>query len=197
MSLLYDTLSQFVLAFLPRSNCFLISWLQSPSTVILEPKKIKSATVSTVSPPICHEVVGPDAVIFVFRMLSFKPAFSLFSFTLIKRLFCSSLVSPIRVISSAYLRLLIYLLAILIPACDSSSLVFCTMYSTYKLYKQGDNIQPWRTPYPIFEPVCCFMFGSDCCFLTHIQVSQDTGKVVWYSHLFKFSTVVICTKALV
>jgi len=66
MSLLFDMLSKFVIAFLPRSKCLLISWLQSPSAVILEPKNIKSVTVSTVSPSICHEVMGPDAMIFVF-----------------------------------------------------------------------------------------------------------------------------------
>ena len=66
MSLLFNRLSRFVIVFLPRSKCLLISWLQSPSAVILEPKKIKSATVSTVSPSISHEVMGPDAMIFVF-----------------------------------------------------------------------------------------------------------------------------------
>ena len=66
MSLLYNMLSIFVIAFLPRSKHLLISWLESPSAVILEPKKIKSVTVSTVSPSICHEVMGPDAMIFVF-----------------------------------------------------------------------------------------------------------------------------------
>ena len=59
-------LSRLVITFLPRSKCLLISWLQSPSAVILEPPKIKSDTVSTVSPPICHEVMGPDAMILVF-----------------------------------------------------------------------------------------------------------------------------------
>ena len=66
MSLLFNTLSGFVIAFLPRSNCFLISWLPSPSAVILEPKKIKSVTVSIVSPSISHEVMGPDSIIFTF-----------------------------------------------------------------------------------------------------------------------------------
>ena len=116
MSLLFGMLSRLVKAFLPRSRHLLISWLQSPSAVILEPKKMKSLTVSIVSPSICHEVMGPDAMILVLRMLSFKPAFSLSSFTFIKRLFSSSLLSAIRVVSSAYLRLLIFLLAILIPA---------------------------------------------------------------------------------
>ena len=66
MSLLSNIMSRFVIAFLPRSKHLLISWLQSPSTVILEPKKIKSVMVSIVSPSICHEVMGPDAMIFVF-----------------------------------------------------------------------------------------------------------------------------------
>ena len=88
-------LSRLVIAFLPRSKCLLISWLQSPSAVILEPKKIKSVSVSIVSLSIYHEVMGPDAMISVFWMLSFKPAFSLSSFTFIKRLFSfSSLLPP-------------------------------------------------------------------------------------------------------
>ena len=77
MSLLFNMQSRLVITFLPRSKCLLISWLQSPSAVILEPKKIKSVTVSTVSPSICHEVMGPAAMILVFWMLSFKPTFSL------------------------------------------------------------------------------------------------------------------------
>ena len=77
MSLLRNMLSRLVITFLPRSTCFLISWLQSPSEVILEPRKIKSVTVSTVSSSICHEVIGLDAMILVFWMLSFKPTFSL------------------------------------------------------------------------------------------------------------------------
>ena len=66
MSLLFNMLSRLVITFLPGSKCLLISWLQSPSVVILEPKKIKSVTVSIVSPSICHEVMGPDAMILVF-----------------------------------------------------------------------------------------------------------------------------------
>ena len=66
ISLLFNTLSRFDIAFLPRSNCLLISWMQSPSAVILEPKKIKSVTVSNFSPSIYHEVMGPDAMILVF-----------------------------------------------------------------------------------------------------------------------------------
>ena len=81
----------------------------------------------------------------------FKPAFSFSSFTFIKRLFSSSSLSAIRVVSSAYLRLLIFLLAILIPTCASSSPAFRMMYSSYKLNKQGDSIQPWHTPFLIWN----------------------------------------------
>ena len=89
---LFNMLSRLVIAFLPRSKCLLISWLQSPSAVIfLEPKKIKSVTVSIVSPSISHEVMELDAMILLFWMLSFKPTFSYSSFTFIKRLFSSSL----------------------------------------------------------------------------------------------------------
>ena len=127
--------------------------------------------------------MGLDAIILVFWMLSFKPAISLSSFTFIKSLFISSLLYAIRVVSSAYLSFLIFLPAILIPACASSSLAFRMMYSlgvsdrqgglacygswgckeldttkrlnwtdsAYKLNKQGDNIQPWCTPFPIFK----------------------------------------------
>ena len=92
MSLLFHMLSWFVIAFLPRSKHLLISWLQSPPAVILEPKKIKSFTVSFVSSSIGHELMWPDVMIFVFWMLSFKPAFSLSSFTFIKRLFTLDLI---------------------------------------------------------------------------------------------------------
>ena len=98
---------------------------------------------------ICHEVMGPDAMILVFWMLSFQPAFRLSSFTLIKRLFSSSSLSALRVVLPAYLYLLIFLPATLIPACVSSSPAFHRIYSAYKLSKQGDSIQPCRTPFPI------------------------------------------------
>ena len=83
--------------------------------------------------------------------MSLKQTFSLSSFTLIKRLLSSSSLSAIRVVSSAYLSLLIFFLEILIPACDSSSLAFRIMYSAYKLNKQGNNIQPCHTPFPILN----------------------------------------------
>ena len=136
MSLLFNMLSRLIITFLPRSKHLLISWLQSSSAVILEPRKIKSATIS---PSICHEVMGSDAIL-VFWMLSFKLTFSLSSFTLTKRLFSSSSLYAIRVVSSAHLRLLIFLPVILIPVCASSSPAFLMMYSAYKLNKQGDNI---------------------------------------------------------
>ena len=119
MFLLFNKLSRLVITFLPRSKRLLISWLQSPSAVILEPRNIKSATISTVSPSISHEVMGPDAMIFVFWKLSFKPTFSLSYLTFLKRLFSSSSLSAIRLVSSTYLRLLIFL-----PALYYSSLCF-------------------------------------------------------------------------
>ena len=146
ISLLFNIVSSLVIMFLPRSKCLFISWLQSPSAVILEPQKIKSDNVSTVSPSIAHEVMGLDAMIFVFRMLNFKPTLSQ-----LKKLFSSSSLSAIRVVSSAYLRLLIFLPAILISACASSSPAFLTMYSAQKLNKQGDNIQPWHGPFSIWN----------------------------------------------
>ena len=96
MSLLFNMMSKFVISFLPKSKHLFISWLQSPSAVILEPEEIKSVTVSIVSPSVCHEVVGLNAMILVFWMLSFKPAFSLSSFTFIKRLLSSSLLSALE-----------------------------------------------------------------------------------------------------
>ena len=86
MSLLLNMLSRLVITFLPRSKRLLISWLQSPSVVIFEPKKMKSVSVSIISPSICYDVMGLDTMIFIFSMLSFKPVFSLSSFTFIKRL---------------------------------------------------------------------------------------------------------------
>ena len=135
-------------------------------------------------------------------MLSFKATFSLSSFTFIKRLFSSSSLSAIRVVSSAYLRLLIFLPEILIPARVSSSLAFHTIYSAYKLNKQGDNMQSFffflqyailMYLFSYLEPVRCSMSSSNCCFLTCTKISQETGKEVWYSHLLKnFPQNVVC-----
>ena len=144
---------------------------------------------STVSRSICHEMMGTDAMILVFWVVSFKPSFSLYFFTFIKRLFSLPSFSAIRVVSSAYLRLLVFLPAILILAYASSSPAFLMMYSAYKLNKQGDNIQPWCTPFPVWDQsspyLDCSMSSSNCCFLTCIQISQEAGQVVWYSHILR------------
>ena len=129
MSLLFNMLSRLVIAFLPRRTHLLISWMQSSYAVILEPPKIKSVTVSILSPSICHDVMGSNTMVFIFWMLSFKPTFSLCSFTFIKRLFSSSSLYAIRMVSSAYLMLLIFLLAILILVCALSSPAFHMIYS--------------------------------------------------------------------
>ena len=200
-------------------------------------------------------------------MLSFKPAFSLSSFTL-RRLFSFSSLSGIRMVSSAYLRLLTFLLANLIPTCDSSKLASHMMYPAHENESErcsavSDSVTPWNVAcqaplsmelsrqeywrglpfpspedlhdpriepgspalqadslpfepatlklnkpgdntaltysFPNFEPVLCSMCSSTCCFLTCIQVSQETGIVVWYSYLFRNfpQFVVIHTKALV
>ena len=83
-----------------------------------------------------------------------------------------------------YLRLLIFLPEILIPACASSSPAFHMMYSACKLNKQGDNIQTSYSPF-LIRNQSCSMSSSNCCFMTCTQISQETGQVVWYSHLFK------------
>ena len=114
-----------------------------------------------------------------FWMLNYKPTFSLSSFIFIKRLLSFSSHSAIRVVSSACLRLLLFLLAILIPAYASSSLAFCMMYSA------GWQYTALTYSFSYLEPVCCSMSSSNCCFLTCIQISQNAGQVVWYSHLLK------------
>ena len=125
------------------------------------------------SSSVCHEVMGPDAMILVVLKVEFQVSFPLSSFTLIKRLFSSSSLSAIKVASSAYLRLLIFLPAILIPVCDLSSTAFHIMYSAQKLNEWIDNIQPCF-PFPVLNQWHCSMSGSNCCFLTCIQVSQKT-----------------------
>ena len=132
--------------------------------------------------------MGPDAMILVLWMLSFKPTFSLSYFTFIKRLFSSSSLFAIRVVSSAYLRLLIFLPAILIPACASSSPAFVMMYSACKLNKQSDNIQPWHTPFPI-----CNQFIVPCPVLLlpdlHTGFSRGRSGGLVFPSLSEFSTV--------
>ena len=151
LSLLFSMLSRLVITFLSRSKCLLISWLQSLSAVILEPRKIKSVALSIVSPSICHEMMGLDAMILVFSMLSFNPAFSLISFTLIKRLFSSSLLSATRVVSSAFWGYWYFSWQSWFQLVVHPDWAFHMMYFTYKLNKQGDNIQHWCTPFSIWN----------------------------------------------
>ena len=127
--------------FLPRCNSLLnscshcLQWFPSPQKY---------------SQTIFQLMMGPDALVFIFRMLSCRPIFSLSSFTFIKRLFSSSL-SAIRFVSSAYLRLLIFLQVIWIPAFAFCSPLFLVMYSEYKLNKHSDHIHPWCPPFNIWN----------------------------------------------
>ena len=154
MSLLFNTLTRFVIAFLLGSNHLLISWLQS----------LLCSDFRAQEEEICHgfhpfpfylpwsDGMGLDAMILVFFLIfNFRPAFSLSSFTFIKRFFRSSLLSAVEVVSSAYLRLLMFLPPILIPAYNSSSPAFLIMCSAYRLNKQGDNRQPYGTPFSILN----------------------------------------------
>ena len=140
-------LSRFVLALLPRSKHLLISWLQSPSAVILEPKKTNSVTVSIVSPSICYEMIRPDVMILGFECWVLSQFFSLSSFTFIKSRLSFSLLSAIRIVSSAYLRLLVFLPAILISAVlhPAQHFTWCTLH----INQHSDSIQPWCIPFPI------------------------------------------------
>ena len=183
MSLLFNMLSQWVITFLPRSKWTLVSWLQSPFAVILELPKIKSVIVSIVSLSICHEVMGPYAMILVFWMLSFKPTFSLSSFTFIKRHFSSLLsaimVGHLHIWGYWYFSWQSWFQLVLHPAQDCP---WCTLHRS--------SISRWQYTaltysYSYLEPACCSMSSSNCCFLTYTQISQEAGQVVWYSHLFK------------
>ena len=111
-----------------------------------------------------------------FECWIFKPAFSFSSFTLIKRLFSSSFLSAIRVVSSAYLRLLICLLAVLIPACASFSLAFHMVHSAYKLNKLGDSIQPWCTP---FHSIVTYQVLN----ITSWHAYRSLRSQVWWSSI--------------
>ena len=130
--------------------------------------------------------MGPDAMILVYWMLTFKPTFSL-TFTFIKRLFSSSSLSATSVVSSVYLRLLIFLPEILIPAYDSPSPAFPMRYSACKLNKQGDNIQPWHTPFPIWN--CCSMSGSNLLLNLHTDFSRGRWGGLAFPSVSEFSTV--------
>ena len=174
MSLLFNMLSRLVIAFLPRSKCLLISWVQSPSAVIFEPPKIKSLTVSIISPSICHDMMEPDAMISVFWMLSFKPAFSLSFFTLIKRFFSSSSHSAFRMISSAHLRFFIFSWQSWFQLVSHPAWHFTWYTLHYKLNKQGDNIQPWCTPFLILNqsvvPHLVLTWFLSCCYCDYYDL---------------------------
>ena len=142
----------FVTAFLPRSK-HLLNFIAAGSQHqqwFWSPRK-ENATVSTFFPSICHEGMGLDAMILVFWMLSFKPTFSLCSYTFIKRLFSSSSLSASRMVIICISEVVdVSLPTILIPACDSSAQHFawCTLH---KLNKQSDNIQHWQTPFSVLN----------------------------------------------
>ena len=151
MSLLFNTLFRSVLAFLPRSKHRLISSLQSPSSVTLEPQNRKSVTASTISPSICHEVMGPDAMIFVFYTLNFKPLFhSPLSpssrGSLVPLCFLPLEWYRLHIWSCLYFPGQSWFLHVLHPA---QQFVGCTLH--VKLNRQGDNIQPWNTSSPIMN----------------------------------------------
>ena len=190
MPLSFSRLWRFLIAFLLRNKHLLILWFQSPSTVILELKKIKSVIVSTFSPSICYEVVELDAMILAFWMLSLKPVFFILLFHLHQDSFSSSFLYAISVVSSLYLRLLMFLLAILIPACASSSLAFCMMYSAYRLNKQGDITQPWGTPFSILNqtivPCLVLTVASWPAYRVHRKQVMWSGMSMFFK---EFSTV--------
>ena len=122
--------------------------------------------------------MGLDVMILVFWMLSFKPTFSLSSFTFIKRLFSSSLFA-VRVVSWGYWYISLQSWFQLVPH-PAQHFSWCTMHISY--IRQYTALM---YPFHDLEPVCCSMSSSNCCFLTCIQISQEAGQVVWYSHLLK------------
>ena len=126
MSLLFNTLPRSAIAFFSRSKLLLVSWIQqSPANFGAQKNEI--CHWFHFFPSTRHEVMAQDAMISIFLMLSFNTALSLSSLTLIKGNFSSSSLSAIKLVSFAHLRFYIFLLAILIPACDSSSMAFCMM----------------------------------------------------------------------
>ena len=152
MSLLFNLLSRFVIAMLPRSNCLLISWLHSPSAEILELKERKFVTTSTFSPSVCHEVIGLDAMILL--LLIFVLALGwLFHFPPSPSSRGSLVPLCFLLLGWYHLRIwgCWFLLPILIPACNSSSLAFIMMCSLYRLSEQGGSRQPCRTPFSVLN----------------------------------------------
>ena len=155
MSLLFNMLSSLVIAFLPRSRHLLISWLQSSSALILEPKKIKSVTVSTFSQFVCHEVMGLDGVIIVFCMLNFNPAFSLS--------LGDSLV-PLDFLPLEWYHLHIWGCWYFSQQSRFQLMIHPAWHFTY-FKKARWQYTALMYSFPNFEPVCCSMSGCNCCFL--------------------------------
>ena len=183
MSLLFNILSRFVMAFLPRSKSlnFMAAVTVHHDFGAQENKTCHCTHCFPIYLPRSDRTRCHDLLIFVFWMLSF----SFPSFTSIERLFSSSSISAIKVVSSAYQRLLIFLPEILIPACVSSSQAFHMMHTPCKLTEHSENIQLWCIPFPIWNkfvvPYPVVTVDSWPC----IQISQEAGQVIWYSHLFK------------
>ena len=180
ISLLSNMLSKFVIDFLQRSKGFLILWLQSLSAVILEPKKIKSVTVSTFSLSICHEVMGLDAMVLVFECW----VLSQFFHSPLSPSPRGSLV-PLHFLPLEWYHLHIWgywyfswqsWFHLTIP--PAWHFAQCILHIRWQYTALSYS-------FPNFESVSCSMSGSNYYFLTCLQVSQEAGKVVWYSHLFK------------
>ena len=151
MSLLFNMLSRLVMTFLPRINCLLILWLHLPSAVIFGAPQNKVWHCCHSFPIYLPWSDGTKCHDLHFLNVEFKLDVSLSFFIFITRLFSFSSSSAMRVVTSAYLRLLIFLPANVIPACALSGWAFHMMYSAYNLNKQGDNIQPLRTPFLIWS----------------------------------------------
>ena len=174
MSLVFNMLSRFVITFLPRSK-LLFNFMAAVTIYSNFGAQENKIFNSFHCFPIYFPRSGAMILVFECWVLSqlFHSPLSVSS--------SGSLVPLCFLVSSVCLWSLIFLPAILISACASSNPEFHLMYSAEKLNKLGDNIQPWCTPFPIWNQ----SIGSNCCFLTRIQISQEAGKVVWYSHLLK------------
>ena len=173
-----------VIIFLPRSKNLLNYWLQSPSSVILEPPKIKSDTVSTVSTSISDEAMGLDAMIFVFWMLSFKLTFSLSSFTSPR-----GFLVPLHFLPYGWCHLHIWRYWYFSQQSWFQSMIHPAQNVTWHTLNVS-YISQWQYTdltysFPNLGPLHCAMSSSNCCFLICIQTSQQASQVVWYSHLFK------------
>ena len=165
MSQLFNTLSRFVIAILPRSKCHLISWLQSLPTLILEPNKW-NLTVSTFFLSICHEVIGTDAIILVFWMLSFKPTFSLSTFTSSR-----GSLAPLHFLPLQWYNLHTWGCYVSRQSLFQLVIHPAQHFVWFILHKVGWRYTAWMYSFLNLEPVCCSISSSIYCFLSCIQVS--------------------------